>query len=152
MMYKTHLVFGIFLFLLIYAFFQVTSPIIFFVFLLFGSLFPDLDAHDSKLGSKIFPISLFLKHRGMFHTVFLLLLFSSLIYFIFPTKMFYLAFGIGFLSHLILDALNYAGIRPFYPIHHFEVKGFVKIHSFGEYVLFFSLIVFIAAGFVVFIL
>ena len=91
-----------------------------------GSLFPDIDEPQSLLGRKIKPISWLTKkatgHRGIIHTPFMLVLFGILLYFLywkFPLnaniQLFGLGFVIGYMMHLILDALTPRGIMLFSP-------------------------------------
>ena len=100
-------------------FFNPTA-IILIVFVLLGSLFPDIDHRNSKIGKKVKPLSIlfnkFLGHRGIFHSWFLynilyIAIFATYSMFA-PAEYHYIyffantGFYIGCLSHLILDTFN----------------------------------------------
>ena len=44
-------------------------------------------------------------------------------------------FSVGFLSHLIADALTHKGITPLWPIERPKFNGPVKTGGFGEYLI-----------------
>jgi inner membrane protein len=139
-MYKTHVVFGILLLLLLNFVFDVRLNVILFILVIFGTLLPDIDVSESIMGRKIWPLSLFLEHRGFFHSLFAVGGFAFLFYifnlFVFNVNIIYsIVFCVGYISHLFLDALTYKGIRPFYPIP-FSIKGFLSTNSFMEKILF----------------
>src|SRR3989338_1951584 len=115
MLFKTHLTFGVFIITLLYIFFpsilsthNLFSQIIFCIILLASTSLPDIDTKDSKISRKI-PIlpsilSIFTTHRGIIHSIYPVIILSAILY---PYNSFYtLAFIIGYLSHLILDALT----------------------------------------------
>ncbi len=114
---------------------------------LFGSLFPDLDKLNAALGRKVEFIALIFNHRGFFHSVIAAALFSLLwwqvaLLFLGSHTAFFigLGFGLGYLSHLALDALTPKGIRPFVfgPI----LKGSMKTGGFVERLFFVLLVLF----------
>lgn len=86
-----------------------------------GSIIPDIDAPNSKVGKALKPISKTIEvlskpfhktdenHRGIFHDLGFAVILAVLSYFYFPVLF---GFFIGVLSHLILDALNPSGV-PF---------------------------------------
>lgn len=79
---------------------------------LFGSLLPDIDHGSSTLGSKVAPISWFLSHRGITHTLLFAIVVSAAVGFYLQQIYGYqrgLELGLvgfaGILSHLILDII-----------------------------------------------
>lgn len=110
MLGRTHLVFGLFICLVLVIVFSVNIP--FCLLLLFGSLFPDIDKSSSMLGRRFVPVSWFFRHRGFFHSFYALSLFSVMVY---ALSGYYLAlaFFIGFLSHIFLDLFTKRGISLF---------------------------------------
>lgn len=98
-----------------------------------GSVAPDIDKTTTKVGRKFFlrPISHYLQnrygHRTITHAlvasiiVFAILLFlakymTGFLQFVYFYSM--LGFGVGYISHLVLDMLTIRGIPVFYPISH----------------------------------
>lgn len=81
-----------------------------------GALFPDIDTPESALGRRLPFFSLLGGgHRGWTHSLLGLILFSVPLLFIFNTGI-AVVFAAGYLSHLLLDMLNPAGVRIFWPI------------------------------------
>ena len=144
MLFYTHIVIGIVFFLLLKDYFTGGNEIIFFILVLLGSVLPDIDDGKSKikkasgiLGSMI---SFLFKHRGIFHS----LIFALGLFFL--TKYVwrgYYAWGlfIGYLAHLLGDALTPMGIQFLYPFSSWKIRGPIKVGSLGEKVILFSLII-----------
>ena len=135
MLFYTHLLLGVLSFLLFNKFFHGGNQIAFLLLVLLGSLLPDIDESKSKInqwfgvGGKI--AGLFSHHRGIFHslifTVFLFLLISFL------TKTYYAyALALGYLSHLIGDALTPMGVQIFHPFSKFKLRGPIRTGKLGE--------------------
>lgn len=142
-MARTHAAFGFLKGLLVMSFLNPANQILFMIMVVFGSLFPDIDHPKAKIGSKVKIVGWLFEHRGFFHSVFALFLFSLLIFFLLKQKIYFWAFGTGFLSHMILDALNHKGIMPLHPLSKKRVKGFIKTNGFTENILF---VIFIIIG------
>jgi membrane-bound metal-dependent hydrolase YbcI (DUF457 family) len=142
MLFRTHLIFGLLLFLLL-SFFPV-NELLFLVIVLFGSLFPDIDSSKSFVGKRVKIIGWAFKHRGFFHSVFALVLFTLFFYFLLN---FYYAIGfaIAFLGHLLLDALSKEGIQIF-PFKK-KIRGIIKVGSLFEYLLLIVLILLLLINF-----
>ncbi|MFH1440160.1 MAG: metal-dependent hydrolase [Candidatus Woesearchaeota archaeon] len=148
-MFRTHRIFIILLCLIMFLnpynilnYFNIPHTIFsieFLIFMLiatFGSMMPDIDNPSSKLGRNVKIVGYVFKHRGFFHSLPALFLFTYIIFrFSSPPIMFTLAFFLGYLSHLLLDSLNYHGIYWFYPLK-FRIKGFTKTKSLFEKALF----------------
>ncbi len=136
MLGKTHLLMGIFLSLFFLNYFNTffssnifsLQKILFVLFLLLGSLLPDIDEKNSIIGRYFKFLNVFFKHRGFFHSVLFLLL-SFLI--LFPINTF-IALGLlfGMISHILLDALSREGIK--FPFVKKRIKGWIKVGSWSE--------------------
>lgn len=127
MLGRTHLLAAFAIGIISLKLFQISPPIIFFSALILGSLFPDIDSKTSILGRKVKFLSFFLKHRGFFHSIFLLVLLILIIY---PLSMsFALGFALGFLSHLLLDVMTKEGL---YFLFMGRVKGKIKVGGWQE--------------------
>jgi len=96
-----------------------------YIFLLLGALFPDIDHSQSTLG-RIIPLSLFVRHRTVTHS-FLALGIALYVN---------VWFGIGFATHLLLDALNPAGVPILYPYEKRVGIGIIRTGSIRENILF----------------
>ena len=112
MLFRTHFLFGVFLFLVMYNLVEVWW--LFLIGLLFGVLIVDLDSKKSKVGNYFVfrPLQFFVKHRGFMHS----LLFGFLLMVVFSMFSVNVAFGliVGFLSHLFLDCLTELKVSIFY--------------------------------------
>jgi len=143
MMFRTHLIFSFLICLLIINSFDIQNKTIFIIIILMASALPDIDSYKSKVGRKIKPVSflinLFFRHRGIFHSVFVLILISLLIMLV--SHEIAIAFFIGYLSHLILDSLTPKGVMLFYPFSKKRTKGFIRTGSLWENIFFFVLII-----------
>lgn len=161
MTWRTHVTFGLTFTLFGFTILSLSFNPFGIIVAAFGSLFPDLDAHESKIKNlrlfrkkgllslvKPFEILGFILnktfgHRGALHSLIGLVGFSYLAYFIsnyFGEPLFFLYFTLGFLSHLVSDMLTKSGVEIFYPWK----KNFrllpralaLKSNSFADEVLF----------------
>lgn len=145
MLFRTHLAFSFLIGLYLIDFLYIKSQILFMVVLLFFSVFPDIDESSSKIFKKLKPFSslaAFLGHRSIFHTIYFPIS-ISLVFFIFKLKLLSFAALIGYLIHLILDMLTKKGINLFYPLTKKRIKGFIKVGSLIENLIFVFLVVLI---------
>ncbi|MGM5481872.1 MAG: metal-dependent hydrolase [Nanobdellota archaeon] len=125
MLFKTHLAFSFFLFMLLWPLMPVSvSKWVFAVIWLFFSVFPDIDLASSKIGRFFRPFGWIFRHRGFFHSFLAAIVFTLLIGF-FAFDYTYAVF-FGYVSHLFLDMFNHQGIAPFFPFSRFRFKGSVK--------------------------
>lgn len=142
MMFRTHLVFGFLFGLLISSIFNVGNIYLFMLFVLFAAGLPDIDHPGSKYGRKLGIISriinLVVGHRGIVHSLFFALLFGIIFWYF--NKTVGLGIFVGYLSHLIGDGFSREGVNLLYPFTKLELKGFLKVGSFIEYILFFILL------------
>lgn len=139
MMFKTHLAFSLFIGLALIKILNIENQILFLIFLLFFSVFPDIDEKSSKVSKKIkflsYPINFIFRHRGFFHTIYFpLILF--ILFFIINEKILGIAILAGYLSHLFLDSLTKSGVRVFRPLSKLKFYGFFKVGKFFDYFLF----------------
>ena len=142
MMFRTHLIFSFLISILIINSFNIQNKTIFIIIMLIASALPDIDCYKSKAGKKIKPLSflinIFLGHRGIFHSPFLLILISLLIMLV--SHEIAAAFFIGYISHLVLDSLTPKGIMFFYPFSKKKIKGFIRTGSLWENIFFILLL------------
>lgn len=101
-----------------------------------GSLLPDIDIPDSKLGHMVPLISKHLTHRGITHTLlFPLILFYGTILCMNNMIIGGLLFGLffGWIFHIFADLFNRKGVPLLWPLmtQHFHVAT-VKTRSVGE--------------------
>ncbi|MBL7054760.1 metal-dependent hydrolase [Candidatus Woesearchaeota archaeon] len=138
MMFKTHLVFSLFIGLVLIKILNIENQILFLILLLFFSIFPDIDEKKSKISRKIrflsFPINLIFRHRGFFHTIYIPLTLFLLLYII-SEKILGIAVLTGYVSHLFLDSLTKSGVRIFKPFFKLRFYGFFKVGKFFDYFL-----------------
>ena len=135
MLAPTHSAFGIFLTLVILAFFGVQWGLhwTIILFAVLGSIIPDIDHPRSVIGKIFYPVSCFLEdkfgHRTITHSIIgwiiATLIFSIII--IIPSLVighwkldilpwrWIAAFSISYFSHLILDMFNRRGAQMFWP-------------------------------------
>ena len=107
-------------------------------FAVLGALLPDIDHPSSYLGRYFKSLKWFTKHRAFFHSIVAAALFTLAVYAMnaqigWPAT-YSIAFLLGYLSHLVLDAWTKEGITPFFPVK-IRVKGKRKVGSPAEYVL-----------------
>ena len=138
MMYYTHLAFGLLVSLISIGLFNINNNTIFILTVILFSIFPDIDETKSKIGkkSKLLSgiINFIFGHRGLIHSIYIPLILFIIFFNI--NKEIGIAILLGYLSHLAIDAINKAGIRPFYPLINKKINGFVKTGSFIEKILF----------------
>lgn len=132
MMAKTHLAFAFLLSLIFIYFFRPENQILFVILTLVSSLLPDIDIKSSEIGKNFKIIGMIFKHRGIFHSLFFIILLIVLSYF-FPKYI--LAVLIGYSSHVLLDCLNPKGITLFTPLSEFKINGFIRTGSLLEYII-----------------
>jgi len=137
MRFYTHLVAGLLVAIALTEWYLFPNTVVAVLFVLFGSIFPDIDEEHSRLG-RLFPaIPKLFVHRGFFHSIFLAVVIVIALFLYVPS--YAVAFLLGFLSHLLLDAMTPSGVRPFWPST-VRVRGFIKTGGVLEGVLFLALI------------
>ena len=143
MLFHTHIMFGITAFILLSPVFSGGNEILFLVFVLLGSVLPDIDDGKSKIkkASGVIGsiVSFMFKHRGIFHS--LIMVIVLFIVMSFWDSYYAWALCVGYLSHLISDALTPMGIHFLYPFSSFKLRGPIKVGGIGEWVVLFGLII-----------
>jgi len=139
MLLRTHLVFNLFIFLLLSKFNIVELNMITFLIVFFATALPDIDIIGSWISKMTKPASnlvhIFTSHREFLHSLtFCLILFVLGILFSIDLSYVVLFSGSYFL-HILTDSLTKSGIRWFWPLK-FRIKGFFKTGSISEGVLF----------------
>ena len=141
MRWETHVLFAMFIGVVgvKYGYFEANGVLL--IGLLLGAFLPDIDTAKSKLGRRVRPVSDFFErffgHRGVTHSFtgfFGFVLIIGLVS-LAAARQLFLPFFFGYLSHLVMDALNPKGLYPLYPIK-FKVSGPIKTDSWGERVFF----------------
>lgn len=133
MLFRTHLMFGIFAILLAISF--VNDKLIFVIVALIATVIPDIDHSDSKIGKRLIfrPFQFFVKHRGMVHSFTIAILLSILIAIFFPIASF--GFFLGYSVHLLCDSFTKEGIEPFWPFD-YKTYGYLATGEKYEEILF----------------
>ena len=135
MKFKTHLAFGLFIGLLYLTYAEVQNKFLFILFVMLGSGLPDIDNASSKLGSKIWPLSklieIFLGHRGIFHSIWLIILIPGIVY-LYLSKIYGIALFIGYFSHVLMDGFTKKGVNFLNPFLELRLRGFLETGSFLE--------------------
>ncbi len=135
MLFLTHLLLGIISFLLMRGY-LIGNKILLLLLILLGSILPDIDESHSKLNQwggilgKI--VAFFSKHRGMFHSLLFAVGLSAILGYFWSWN-YGIALFIGYLSHLIGDALTPMGVQVFEPFLRFRIKGPIKTGSWMEW-------------------
>jgi len=131
-MRTTHLLFTVFIYLLLIRLNIIDFSILGLGIILIATLLPDIDAETSKLGRKIKLISKSFKHRGFFHSLLFGMLITGLFYY--ANTGLYLEFAIGYSSHILLDLFNYKTVQLFWPFK-IKTRGFIKTNGLIEKIL-----------------
>jgi membrane-bound metal-dependent hydrolase YbcI (DUF457 family) len=139
MLAKTHVAFGILAGLLTLKYASVSNDLLFIALVIIGVFLPDVDHPESKLNNslkvtKIIPF--FFSHRGFFHSIFAAAGVFGLLWWL---AGFIYGFGlfVGYLSHLLSDALTISGVNFLHPIAKFKIRGPVQTGTFLETLVFF---------------
>jgi len=132
MLFKTHLIVSILISLILLYF---NLNLVFVIIFIIASLLPDIDSPASKIGRKVKILNYLFSHRGFFHSLFALLIFSVILSFI--DYLLALAFFSGYFLHLLLDSFTRQGIFLFYPFSTKKSKGRIRVGSFLETIVFF---------------
>jgi inner membrane protein len=135
MMFKTHLLFGVLVALFTASWLNPPSFWLFLLFVMIGTVVADVDHPNSKIGKNVAVIGILFKHRGFFHSVFAVLLFTILVHALFESVFLTFAFSLGYFSHLAIDCFNHQGIMPLHPLSQKKVSGFMKTNGPVEWIL-----------------
>ncbi len=133
MLFRTHVVFGVFVFFVLSYFIEM--PLFVLAFVLLATVFVDIDVRSSLFGNRWYfrPLQWVVKHRGVFHSLF----FGVLLSLILGSVNLWAGFGffVGYVSHLFLDCWTKSGVGLFWPFR-YRVKGFVRSGGILETVVF----------------
>jgi inner membrane protein len=138
MLAKTHVAFGILAGLLTLKFAVIQNQLLFIALVILGVFLPDVDHSESKVNrtlkvTKVIPF--FFSHRGFFHSIFAAaLVFAAVWYWL----GFIYGFGlfVGYLSHLLSDALTVSGVNFLHPVAKFKIRGPVQTGTIVETIVF----------------
>jgi inner membrane protein len=140
MMFITHIGFALLLGLLTVRFSSLpVNKYLFIATIIFASLLPDLDSGTSLIGNRFKLGSLFLKHRGVIHSVAFLTGFSIVFFLLTENFYYFLAFAAGYLSHLLLDSMTPSGVAFFWPGKN-RIRGSIRTTGLWDLLIFFVLI------------
>ena len=117
----THLIMA-FLVLILFGFI-LTFPIYMAFFAFAGVLLPDLDLKTRRF------------HRKLCHNIWFLILVLFVAYNLGLDRTTAIIISIGFLSHIIADALTHRGVAPLWPIKKPKFNGPIKTGGLGEYLI-----------------
>jgi len=141
-MFKTHLVIALLVGIILTEYLNPTYPLLFLGVICLASALPDIDTPRSKVGKKVGFLSnilnLTLGHRGVMHSLYFpVAVFLLGIFLGFPLIAY--AFLIGYLIHLLTDAMTKDGIHLFYPFVNIK-GGFFATGSIWETLVFFVVV------------
>lgn len=137
MLFRTHLIIGIFFGIIFSIFFE--NSFLFVLLVVLFSLIADIDIQFSKIGRRkcLRPIQWLAGHRKIFHSFIFVIVVGLVISFFSVFAMW--AFLLGYSLHIVFDSLTKMGTQPLYPFE-FRVRGFIKTGGWIEafiFVLFF---------------
>jgi inner membrane protein len=136
-MFKTHVAFGFLAGIFSMGYIHPLNQIVFLALVMFGSALPDIDHPQSKIGRNFKIVGFLFEHRGFFHSFLVIPLIAFGIYYFTHSLVYVLPLGIGYISHLLSDAITREGIMPLHPISRWRMNGLVKTGGAFEYVFFF---------------
>ncbi len=113
MLFRTHIIFGFFLYVLFFIYLE--NWLIVLLGVLLGTILPDLDCRKSRYGRRWYfrPLQWIVRHRGVMHSI----LFGIVLVSLFAILSIEFAFGflLGFGGHLFMDLLTRRGVPLFWP-------------------------------------
>ncbi len=128
MLFTTHILLGITLFLLLADFVGGSLGVFFFVLL--GSILPDIDSKGSIINRWMGIFGTFAvfvsKHRGLFHSLLFFLLVSGILGLGWNPS-FGIALLVGYAAHIIGDGVTPQGVAILYPFSSLKVRGPIRV-------------------------
>tara|TARA_Y100000310_G_scaffold311948_1_gene358745 strand:- start:230 stop:682 length:453 start_codon:yes stop_codon:yes gene_type:complete len=128
MLFPTHILLGITLFLLLAD--TIGGSLGVFLFVLLGSILPDIDSKGSIINQWMGIFGTFAvfisKHRGLFHSLLFFGLISSIIGYGLNLS-FGIALLVGYAAHMIGDGITPMGVKMFYPFSTFTIRGPIRV-------------------------
>lgn len=142
MMGRTHLAIGLLIALLLLPLLNPSSLWLYLGLVLLGALLPDVD-HEGSMINHFLPITrwvpFFFKHRGFFHSLFPPIIMAGIaLWYGAPAIGLYLC--IGYLSHLLSDAMTRSGVRFLHPLSDIKLSGFVSTGGIIEWIVFIGVV------------
>ncbi|MBI2041269.1 MAG: metal-dependent hydrolase [DPANN group archaeon] len=140
---NTHILLGILAGSVYFHYFpnhNIVLQILFSLALIFGVLLPDIDEAHSTIGQRAGFVSKLIqkifKHRGFFHSAWMILILYALFQFVVSkylaiNNFVLMGFLVGYAAHLLGDAITVNGIKPFYPLG-LTICGPVRTGKFSE--------------------
>lgn len=147
MMFRTHILFALFFYILFLKLFSFNFSVLFALVLCFGAILPDIDSPKSFVNSKFLlgigrTVARFSEHRGFFHSIFGILSFLIIGFFLVLwlnfSAIYILALGLGYILHLAADSFTVSGIKWFWKSGH--VRGPIRTASVFEQIFFIALV------------
>jgi len=147
MMFRTHIIFAFFFYLLFISCFSLQLNVMFALVLCFGSILPDIDSPSSFINSRFLlgigrTVAKFSAHRGFWHSIFGLLPFLIAGFFLALwlnfSAIYILALSLGYMLHLAADSFNVSGIKWLWKSGH--IRGPIRTGGVFEQVFFIALI------------
>lgn len=138
MLWYTHVTFAALVFLVLKI--PLQWPWLALPVCMLAAAIPDIDHPDSKISNRFRFASriteLFFSHRGIIHTIFAAVAFSVVVMAIclstgISTGYTY-AFLAGYISHLMMDSLNPAGIAWLHPFSKARARSVIRAGGVGE--------------------
>lgn len=136
MLFRTHALFSLLIAVFLFNYFDF-NRYLFVALVVLGGMIPDIDKGSSKINNLLKitkPIAYVVRHRGMFHSLFLAILISGIVY-AFVNQIAGIALFIGYLGHLLIDGLNHAGVNLIHPLKKLHISGFIETGSIAEHIL-----------------
>jgi inner membrane protein len=112
--------------------------------LILGALLPDIDEVNSTISHKAPTISKFVQgltnHRGIMHSIWVPIALFLILTFLLGRiisipNLLVMGLVVGYSSHLLSDCLTVQGIKPFHPLHKFQIRGFIRTGGLLELIL-----------------
>ncbi|MEM4153055.1 MAG: metal-dependent hydrolase [Candidatus Pacearchaeota archaeon] len=150
MMFRTHMLFALFFYILFIKIFSMQFSLIFAAIMAFGSILPDIDSPSSFVNRKYLfgigkNIAAFSEHRGFFHSIFGILIFATLsiisIHLLKLPLIYSVALPLGYFMHLAADSLNVSGIKWLWKSNKLHIKWKIKTGSISEQLFFIFLLI-----------
>ena len=136
MLFRTHALFALLIGTAVFQYFSL-NKFLFILLVIAGASIPDIDKGTSKINNTLKitkPISFMTRHRGIFHSIFSAILIPGAVFY-YVNQTAGIALFIGYLSHILIDGLNYAGVNLIHPLQKLHISGFIETGSWQEHTL-----------------
>ncbi len=151
MLFRTHVLLGILMFLFLRPFLSGGNEILFFALVLVGSILPDMDEPRSTVarwGGLFGSLTGFIfRHRGILHSLPFALAVCGALALLW--KPFYAGgLFLGYTAHLLGDSITPRGVRMLYPFSPQVMRGPVRVGGWAEKIIYGLLIFLIIKEFI----